>query len=311
MEFHQLKYVIAVAECGSFSRAAERLYVGQSNVSMQIRKLEAELGVPLFERRAREVVLTEFGRAFLPRARQTLSAMDEAKAAVEAARGLKIGRAELGIIGTLCGWLIPDLVAQFRRSHPLVDLTLTEEPTQVLTSMVASRELSQAVVNFPIQRAEQLEGEVLFREELVLVVPDDHPFRGCSSARPESFANDEWIFPEPGNILRVQMAQLLNAAGVMPISWIEVNKKQLMQDLVLGGVGIGLLPRLTAEHHLGSTSDRIIRIEPMPMRSVGMIRHRSSERSPGDLAIAAVLQGLVIERIETGVGMLRPLLVTA
>lgn len=302
MEIHQLRYVIAVAECGSFSRAAERLYVGQSNVSMQVRKLEAELGAPLFERRARNVVLTVYGRAFLPRARQTLGSLEEARAAIDATRGLKLGHVDLGVIGTLGGWLLPELVAQFHRSHPLIHLRLVEEPTQVLTSMVASRELPQAIVNFPVERTEQLEGDVLFREELVLVVPPDHKSRGLRSIRLESFADEEWILPEVTNILRTQIMQLLNAAGIAPRCRIEVTKKQLMQDLLLGGIGVGLLPRLTAEHFLASCPDRIVAVEPAPTRSVGVIRHRGSDKSPADHAIAKVLREVVRKRVEKGGG---------
>jgi LysR family hydrogen peroxide-inducible transcriptional activator len=297
MELHQLRYVIAVAETGSFSRAAEHLFVVQSNVSAQIRKLEREVGVPLFERRAHDVVITEFGRAFLPRARQALAALEDARAAVDAVRGLTLGKAELGIIGTVAGWLLPGLAQRFRASHPLVDLWLTEEPTVVLAEMVASRRLPQALVNLPVPQAEQLNTEVLFLEELVVVVPPDHRLRGTAEAPLEWFRDDDWLLPEPGNALRGLIAQALGSAGYMPTPRIQVGKKQLMQDLAIAGVGVALLPAATALHPLGPDTGRIIRVsEPKVIRSVGLVTHRTRSRSPGDMALDAVLRDVISER---------------
>jgi DNA-binding transcriptional LysR family regulator len=294
VELHQLRYVIAVAETGSFSRAAERLFVVQSNVSAQVRKLERELGAPLFERRAHNVTTTEFGRAFLPRARQALAALEDARAAVDAVRGLTLGKAELGIIGTVAGWLLPELVHRFRADHPLVDVWLTEEPTVVLAGMVASRRLPQALVNLPVQQGEQLECEELFREELVVVVPPDHPLVGTPVAPLQRFLEDEWLLPEPGNALRGLISDALGAAGFVPTPRIQVGKKQLMQELAIAGVGVALLPAATALHPLGGDTGRIIRLsEPSVVRSVGLVSHRSGGRSPGDLALAELLRAVI------------------
>ena len=150
MELHQLRYVLAVAETGSFTRAAERLFVVQSNVSAQVPKLEFELGVALFERRVHEVVLTEFGEAFLPGVRQTLAALELARAAVEDVRELVTGRASLGVPGTVVNWLLPDVIRRFRTAYPGVDLWVTKDASVVLVGMVAARDLPQALVNLPL-----------------------------------------------------------------------------------------------------------------------------------------------------------------
>lgn len=310
MELHQLKYVIAVAETNSFSRAAERLFVVQSNVSAQVRKLEREVGAPLFERRAHRVVLTEFGSAFLPRARQALAALEDARAAIDAVKGLTLGKAELGIIGTVAGWLLPELVRRFRTAHPLVDLWLTEESTVLLAEMVASRRLPQALVNLPVHQAEQLSYDVLFREELVVVVPPDHRLRGTQEAPLESFREDEWLLPEPGNALRGLICDSLASAGFMPTPRIQVGKKQLMQDLAIAGVGVALLPAATAMHPLGSGTGRIIRVSsPKVIRAVGLITHRARSRSPGDLALDGVLRDLVSEHLARTDGLAGSLLI--
>jgi LysR family hydrogen peroxide-inducible transcriptional activator len=273
------------------------LFVVQSNVSAQVRKLEAELGAPLFERRAHQVVLTEFGRAFMPRARQALSALEDAKAAVDAVRGLTMGKAELGVIGTVSGWLLPEMVKRFRTTHPLVDLWLTQEPSVLLGEMVASRRLPMALVNLPVAQAEHVLSEPLFTEELVLVVPHQHPMRGIREVPLHMFRDDEWLLPEPGNALREPICAALAAAGFSPTPRIQVGKKQLMQELAIAGVGVALLPAATALHPLGMDSGRVIRIsEPRVIRSVGLVMHRAGGRSPGDLALDAVLREVIAAR---------------
>src|ERR1700694_1246427 len=216
MELHQLRYVVAVADTGSFSRAGERLSVVQSNVSAQVRKLELELGVALFDRRAHEVVLTEFGQAFLPAARHALEATRVARDTVDAVRGLAVGRAAIGVPGTLVGWLITGVVRRFQIEHPAVDLWVTEEPSAILAGMVASRDLSQALVNLPCPHAELLDLEPLFDEELVVVVPVDHPLARRGRARLDRLCSDDWLLPENGNPLRGTILRACTAAGFTP-----------------------------------------------------------------------------------------------
>lgn len=313
IELQQLRYVIAVAETGSFSRAAERLFVVQSNVSAQVRKVEQRLGVSLFERRAHDVVITEFASAFLPGARRTLAALEEAQAAVDAVRGLKLGSARLGLIGTVAAWLLPSVARRFRAEHPLVDLWVTEEPSATLEEAVVLRKLSQALVNLPTQHTEQLHSEALFHEELVLVVPPDHPKRGCEQAHLHDFRDDEWLLPEAGNSLRRMICDAFGSEQFMPVPRIEVGKKQLMQELVLAGVGVALLPAATALHYLGDESGRVIRLaSPRLIRTVGFITHRGVERSPGDMALEQLVRAVFEEYAalskRRGTGLEAPLL---
>jgi DNA-binding transcriptional LysR family regulator len=210
---------------------------------------------------------------------------------VDAVHGLKLGRAEIGIIGTVAGWLLPNLTRRFRTMHPLVDLWVTEEPTVQLVDQVAARSLSQALVNLPYQRADQLNSELLFTEDLVLILPPDHPSRGRAKAPLAAFRDSEWLLPEPGNALRGLICDALAGVGFMPKPRIQVGKKQLMEDLAVAGLGVALIPGATALNRLPVDSGRIVRVtEPQISRSVGLITHRTGTRSPGDLALATVLR---------------------
>ncbi|HZD48556.1 MAG TPA: LysR family transcriptional regulator, partial [Silvibacterium sp.] len=132
MEFHQLRYVCAVAETGSFSRAAERCHVAQPSLSQQILKLEEDLGAKLFDRLGRSVRLTEAGRAFLPHARSILHQMEAARTGVEDKRTDVRGSVAVGVIPTIAPYLMPHYVATFSKKYADARLRIVEETTPVL-----------------------------------------------------------------------------------------------------------------------------------------------------------------------------------
>jgi LysR family hydrogen peroxide-inducible transcriptional activator len=301
MELHQLRYVVAVADTGSFSRAAERLSVVQSNVSAQVRKLELELGVALFDRRAHEVVLTEFGEAFLPAARHALEATLVARATVDAVRGLAVGRAVLGVPDTLVGWLITGVVRQFQIEHPAVDLWVTEEASAILAGMVAARDLSQALVNLPCPHAELLDIEPLFDEELVAVVPVTHPLAGKACVRLGALQGEEWLLPENSNPLRDTILEACAEAGFVPRTRIEVGRKQLMREMALAGLGVALMPAMTAQKDLSSEPERLVRVEdPRTTRSIGLVLRRGDRLSVADSALRAIVRDHVRAQMHAG-----------
>lgn len=298
MELHQLRYVLAVTESGSFSKAAEKLFVVQSNVSAQVRKLERELGVELFERRPHEVVLTAFGRAFLPRVRECLAALEEARTSLDALRGLTAGSASLGVLSTVVNWLMPTLTDRFLRSYPGVDLWLTEEPSSVLCNMVVARNIPQALIIRPPSRNALLEYEPLFDEELVALVPEGHALCGTGTVPLNAFKDEDVLLPEAGNQLRDMIHDACAAAGFEPRSRIEVGKKQLARELAVAGVGVAFMPAVAAIHDVAAVTDRIVRItNPRIVRSVGLARHQRSSLSPADVAMAELIRDVVREQI--------------
>lgn len=298
LELHQLRYVLAVAELGSFSRAAEKLFVVQSNVSAQVRKLEHELGVELFDRRPHEVVPTAFGKAFLPRVRDTLSALEEARASLEALRGLTAGRASLGVLGTVVSWLMPEVTLRFLQAYPGVDLWLTEEPSAILGGMIASRDIPQALINLPPRRNDLLDYEPLFDEELVALVPGDHALRNAGTVSLTAFEHEDLLLPEPGNQLRHVIHEACVSAGFEPRVRLEVGKKQLARELAIAGVAVAFLPAVTAVHDVPGAADRIVRVvEPRITRPVGLVRYQRSSLSPADAALGGLIREVVRERL--------------
>src|SRR6202012_2172186 len=132
MEIHQLRYVCAVAETGSFSRAAERCQIAQPSLSQQVLKLEKDLGARLFDRLGRSIRVTEAGRAFLPHARSILEQMEAARSSVAEKNGDSCGSVAVGAIPTIAPYLMPRYTAAFAKKYPDARLRIVEETTPIL-----------------------------------------------------------------------------------------------------------------------------------------------------------------------------------
>ena len=167
MEMHQLRYAVAVARTGNFSRASEQCHVSQPSLSQQILKLEAELGERLFDRLKRGTRPTAHGRVFLVRAERILAEVDAAKReAVEAKHQLG-GRLTVGVLPTIAPYLLPATLARFTAAHPAVEVVVHEEMTAVLVRQVLAHEIDAIVLSPPLDD-DRLTLRPLFTEELML-----------------------------------------------------------------------------------------------------------------------------------------------
>src|ERR1700716_1011184 len=161
MELRQLEYFIAVAEEANFTRASERVHVAQSGVSAQIRRLERELGQELFDRTRGAVRLTEVGAAMLPYARSALDAVAGARATVDELAGLVRGHVSVGMIVARSALDLPELLSDFHRGHPGVEIPLAEDNTERLLEMLQAGELDLALVGLAAPPPGAIETEVL------------------------------------------------------------------------------------------------------------------------------------------------------
>src|SRR5262245_32697235 len=169
MELRHLDTLLAIAEEGSFTAAADALNTVQSNVSDQIRQLEHELGVPLLVRGRRGAEPTEFGKVVLERGRRVQRELEAMRADLSMLQGLEAGHARLGVVGTASRWLMPLLVADLRVRAPGVSLRVNEGASERLWGEVIERELAQAVVTEPVDDR-RLAVEHLLEEALVGLV---------------------------------------------------------------------------------------------------------------------------------------------
>src|SRR5215470_17972341 len=201
MDLRQLEALLAVAEAGSFTAAADQLHTVQSNVSEHVRQLESELGVQLLVRGRRGTVPTEFGVRVIERARAIRSEIESMHKDLSMLQGLETGHASLGVIGTVSRSLVPRVVSEMRKTAPGVSLRLTEGASERLAADVAARELATAVVTEPVSDP-RLVVEHLRDEEMVGLVPATRDLASREPVTLKTLANEAMILPPAGNPLR-------------------------------------------------------------------------------------------------------------
>ena len=275
MELRHLRYFIAVAEDGSVTRAARRLNMEQPPLSQQIRKLETELGVRLFDRVAKRVVLNAAGRQFLEDARHTL---DAAAAAIERVR--RFDRGEQGHIA--CGFtssaslhhLAPKLIRAFRHAYPLATFEVEERETFELLSGVDQRRLDMAFVRTVGSDLPALDNLVLHEEMIVAALPSDHRLaRSASPVSLSSLMREPMVLyrrPDGFGIFEVLMAAL-RRGGFEPQVTEQVPRIITAINLVAAGQGISLVPESMRALHNGSVVYRKLvagALPPMPLTLV-------------------------------------------
>ncbi|WP_225728819.1 MULTISPECIES: LysR family transcriptional regulator [unclassified Nocardia] len=266
MELQQLRYVLAVAETNSFTRAAERCLVVQSALSHQIARLERELGAKLFERTSRRVRLTPAGAAFLPAARQCLDAAERASAEVAAAVGEVRGRLAVGVISTAAAVDIPNALRQFRQRYPRVRIGLRVRPSEDLLEQVRQGTIDVAFVGLPITaRPEGVAAHELASDRLVAVVAPDHPLAAEPAVDLRTLAAEPFVDLPAGTAGRAESDQMFAAAGLDRDVAFEVSTGDYIVRLVRQNLGVAMLPAAYVPQLTGvvaiEVNDELARVE--------------------------------------------------
>ena len=246
MEVHQLAYFESVSRHLHFTRAAEELNVAQPSVSQQIRKLETELGAPLFHRMKRHVALTEAGKTFLPHARAVLQRLDEARLEVQELSGLRRGSLAVGAPPSVGTHLLPRALAAFSQRHPGIALAFREAGSRTLLGLLEQGELDLAVVIQPI-RHPALETLPLLEEELLLAVPRTHPLAGGRRGRVRlaELSSEPFVLLREGAYdLRDQTLAACRRAGFEPRVALDGGEMDSVLRFVAAGLGVAILPEM-------------------------------------------------------------------
>ncbi|GII91948.1 LysR family transcriptional regulator [Sinosporangium siamense] len=252
MDLQQMRYVVAVAETNSFTRAAERCLVVQSALSHQIARLERELGARLFERTSRRVRLTPAGMAFLPAARQCLDAAERAAAEVAAAVGEVRGRLAVGLIPTVAAADIPGALLGYRRKYPHVRISLRVGASEDLVEQVKQGSLDVAFLGLPpTMRPEGVAAHELARDRLVAVVAPDHPLADEPAVSLRRLSSETFVDFPAGTAGRIQSDLAFSAAGLSRDVAFEVTTADYVTRLVGPGLGVAMLPSAFAPQLTG------------------------------------------------------------
>lgn len=243
MELRQLRYFVAVAEERHFGRAAKRLRLSQPPLSAQIKGLEEELGVKLFQRSTRQVALTDAGRTFLERAEGILEAVEEAKEVAKGANEGVRGRLEIGFISSATLGLLPPAIRLFRERFGGIEIELRELTSAQQIDALYAGEIRVGLVRLPL-RAPGLRFEPLQEESFLVALPSGHPLEALESVPLEAMVDQPLIFftRQLMPSLHAQIVELFQRVGAFPNVVQHAVHLQTIVGLVASDVGLAILP---------------------------------------------------------------------
>ena len=257
LDLRHLRQFVAIAELGSYRRAAEALHIAQPALSVSIQKLEHAVGVQLLERGARGVSLTAAGEALMGDARRALFHADQARQAARRVALGEAGRLRLGFVGSATYELLPRCLPAFRRQYPDVQLELREDSTIGLVAALRANELDGGLVRGPLADDPELASWVVERDDLILAMPAGHPLaergpadRGPAERGPVSLRElrgESFVMYAPAKVpgLYGVAAALCRKAGFSPRVSQEAIQVQTLVSLVASGLGLALVPGVT------------------------------------------------------------------
>lgn len=304
MDLRQLNALVAVADHGSFSAAADSLGTVQSNVSAHVRKLEVELGADLVDRSLGK--LTDAGELVVARARRINVELDALAADVTALHKEISGTVRLGIIGTAARWLIPQLLVVLPQRYPLLRLRVLVVPTAGLDAQLAGGQMDLAVLNLPASGVE-MRTVPLFEEELVLVTSPDDPLSERETVDLADLEDVRLVLPSPGTSFRDELDAAARAARVSLQARLEVDSARLIASLTFEGCGPSILPVSLVPGYL-QEEWQLIPVTGIPPRLVGVaLRRRGTVAAPAR-AVLDVITELVFDtsRLPRGIRALPP-----
>lgn len=243
MDLRRLSYFLAVAEEGQFTRAAAHLSVAQPAVSAQIRRLEAELGEPLFHRDQRAVRLTAAGEALLPHARAALAAADRGRDTIASLRGMLHGRLEVGVAGPV-DHRFAEALGHFHRAHPALDIAVRQQQNEPLLEAVARGAVDVAIVGIGAQPVPPgVRTRVVATEPLVIAVRNGDPLSSRKTLRLPQLRERAMITLVRGSGLRTLLENACREAGFAARITAETSDLASLVELAAEGIGVAVLPK--------------------------------------------------------------------
>lgn len=244
MEIDQLRYFLGVAQTGNFTRAARELGISQPALSRSIKRLEDELGQPVFERKSKSVSLTDAGVLLQSRAEQVLSILDDTKA--EICDDGQTGRLRIGAIPTIAPFFLPDLLRQFSKEFPKASVLIQEETTDRLLKACSQGEIDLAILALPVP-AKYLEVEELFEEELLLVVPLEHPLAKKKTIRVGDIEPYPFVLLDEAHCLSDNIVSFCRQRSFHPVSVERTSQLAMVQELVSLSHGVSMIPKMARD----------------------------------------------------------------
>ena len=278
LTLRQLYYFDAVARIGHFGRAAEACAVTQPALSMQIQELEAQLGVALFERGRKRIVLTEAGRAIAGKAARILM---DAQDLIDVARHrnkVLCGTLRFGVIPTVGPYLLPALLPKLNDAFPDLELHVRETQTSVLLTELSDGKLDVIFLALPIANPE-LESLALIEDKFLLAVPTNYQGKGRVVVTEEFLRHQRLLLLEEGHCFRDQALSFCGLQQSSALNTMGASTFATIVRMVANGLGITFLPEMAVSTEIRSKEIRVLRLAaPEPKRTLGLVWRKTSAR---------------------------------
>ncbi|MCS6885333.1 MAG: DNA-binding transcriptional regulator OxyR [Acidobacteriota bacterium] len=276
INLRDLVYFLAVVDKKHFGKAAEACFVSQPALSMQLKKLEEMLGVQLFERNSRQVIVTPIGQEVAKHARIVLQEVENIRQMAQQARDPFAGEVRIGIIPTIAPYLLPLLLPKLTEEMPKLRLLLQEGQTQTICKELDEGQLDAVVLALPIPDYNFIEVEA-YREPFYLAVSPNHPLAGRRKVSKDDLEGELVLLLEDGHCLREQALEVCKLAGAIENTSFRATSLETLRHMVAVGAGITLVPELAVDR---ASKDLVyIRFkQPVPARTVGVAYRRNSPR---------------------------------
>ncbi|MCM3147763.1 LysR family transcriptional regulator [Bacillus pumilus] len=259
----QYKVFLTVVECGSFTKAGEKLGLTQSGVSHNIAKLESELGVVLLRRNRNGLSLTDAGERVMPHIRQIIhhaSLLEQEAALIQ---GMEVGSIKIGTFSSFSSKMLPQLIHRFTKRYPNIQVELYEGGYEEIEEWIASGTVD---VGFLTQPSREFETIPLFQDELVVLMQKDHRFNTKKMIEVESLHDESFIMPKSGCDLLIK--KLLKERGVKPQVLFEIGDNNTLISMVQEGLGVTIIPTLILPPQMSHT--KVIRLETSVYREINL-----------------------------------------
>jgi DNA-binding transcriptional LysR family regulator len=280
MEWQQLEYFQTVAKMQHMTLAAEVLNISQPALSRSVSRLENELGVPLFDRQGRSIILNRYGQVFLKHVNTILSEYEESKREIQNIINPEKGEISLGFLHTLGASHVPDLIKNFSRKYPGIRFQLHQNSTNILMNQLISGEIDLCM-SYPTENYPQIEWTQLLNEELFIIVPAGHWLSEYKEIDLKLIENEPLISFKEGYGMRKITDELLLKAGISPKITFEGEEVRTVAGLVAAGLGVALIPGIKGINR--SEISRLHVKSPECRRNIGISRMKERYLSPSAL----------------------------
>ena len=284
----QLQVFEKVASHLNYSRAAEELYLSQPAVSMQIKQLEENIGLPLFEQMGKKIFLTEAGRELFHYSRNIAQQLAEMEAVFDEMKGLEQGKLTLSVVNT-ANYFTPRLLAKFCQMHPNINVILQVANRDAVLKQLADNSTDLAIMGQPPDGLD-ISAEPFMDNPLVVIAAPGHPLARLKRVKFAQLAQETFLSREQGSGTRSAMERIFAEHHIQPRISMEMETNEAIKQAVQAGMGLGILSLHSIELELETKRLAIVNVENFPLMRHWFVAHRSNKRlSSAALAFKAFL----------------------